>query len=96
MVRAKFQKFVTPSLYAELSLKELYLTKHDGFKSIADGVFESKDFPLGKKVGAFFRSKFSMFSVPGDVAHDIQISGCQLKTLSPKMARSWLKRTLSS
>ena len=33
-----------------------------------------------------------MFNVPGEVAHDMTMSGTSLKTLSPKMARAWLKK----
>jgi len=56
-VRAKFKMFITPSLYVSLSKCELYLTKHDGFKSIVEGVFESKDYAVDKKALGFFRSK---------------------------------------
>ncbi len=92
-VRPRYKAFVTPQLYSELARRELYLTKSKGFCSIQDGVFESKEFPMNKRAGAFFRDQsFAMFNVPGIVAHDIIFSGTKLQTLSPAMARNFIKR----
>jgi len=92
-VKQRYKSFITPTLYQELAKLDLYLTKSDGFCAIQEGVFESKDMELSEKAGVFFRGRFSMFNVPAVVGRDIEEVGrLRLKTLTPAMARNFLKR----
>ncbi|GMH69495.1 hypothetical protein TrRE_jg392, partial [Triparma retinervis] len=92
-VKERYKAFITRSVYQELSKLDLYLTKSSGFCTIKDGVFESKDMELSERAGIFFRGMFSMFNVPAVVGRDIEVvGGVRLQTLSPAMARNFLKK----
>ena len=94
-VKERYKAFMTRAVYQELAKLDLYLTKSSGFCTIKDGVFESKDMELSERAGIFFRGMFSMFNVPAVVGRDIEVvGGVKLQTLTPAMARNFLKRAV--
>ena len=96
IVKEKYRAFVSRELYVKLSDMDLYLTKRNGFRTIRDGVFESKEMALTARAGTFFRGEFAMFNVPAVVGNDIQSrGGVKLSTLTPSMARNFLRASYS-